>query len=51
MQVYALQSKPGTIMPTWIQIEGENSDKIDVDLGIDPPQSTYITIRYYNDFP
>jgi len=27
------------------------SEKIDINTSIDPPQSTFITIRYYNEFP
>ncbi len=38
-------------MPSWIKVTDEFSDKIDVDTNIDPPQSTFITVRYYNEFP
>lgn len=38
-------------MPTWITNFDESSDKIEIDTNIDPPQSAFVTVRYYNEFP
>lgn len=37
-------------MPSWIEITDESGQYINIDTNISPPQSTFLTIRYYNDF-
>lgn len=38
-------------MPSWIEIVDDTAEYITINTDIDPPQSAFITIRYYNEFP
>lgn len=39
------------VMPTWITNNDDTSDKIEINTNIDTPQSAFVTVRYYNEFP